>query len=75
MIPATAYDAGQLLDELRPGIEEILSGLARRWPDKIPTCQSQSLRALRGLPLLEAFSKLRRRKPQDGREPPTISDL
>ena len=69
MIPEEAYNAGKLLDELRPGVEEVLQELAKCWPDVIPTCPSQSLRARRAVEALNAVLSLsREEKAKDMRQ-------
>ena len=51
--PAGAYNAGDLLDRMRPGAEVILEDIAKQFPHSIPTCPSQSLRAKRAIEIIE----------------------
>lgn len=43
------YDCGKLLDEMRPEVEALLEESKAMFGDRIPTCDSQSHRALRAL--------------------------
>lgn len=51
----------ELLAEMRFDIESDLQELAKLYPDKIPTCPSQSHRALRALECVSTANKLDRK--------------
>ena len=61
--PAPAkYDAGALLDKMRPDMETLLNGLAVIYKEEMPTCPSQSYRADRAKALLQKrYLDLRRK--------------
>lgn len=52
--------AEELLEQLRPGIEEILEKARDKFGDEIPTCTSQSLRAIRALEAIDQFLSMQR---------------
>lgn len=57
MIPDEAYNAGKLLDAMRPEAEKLLEECRKMFGIHMPECQSQSHRAIRALHLLEGKIK------------------
>lgn len=56
-LPDEAYNAGKLLDAMRPGVEKLLEECRQMFGKHIPGCPSQSHRAIRALQLLDARVK------------------
>lgn len=58
--PGVSYDAGELLDRMRPKVEECLKLCAQEFGEKMSNAPSQSMRASCAIPLLREAIRLER---------------